>query len=161
VEPVLAWLEGSPLGYAIRNSGVWTYAILNLTHILGISSLFGALLTLDLRLIGVWRHVPIAAIARPVVPIATTAFLVAVSSGICMLATNGTEYIGNPFLPIKFTAIGAGLANVAIVNRIPGWRFRDTAPITPRDERWLAAAGATSLLCWLTAVGAGRMIGYW
>ena len=161
MEPVLAWLEGSPLGYAIRDSGVWTYAILNLTHILGISSLFGAVLTLDLRLIGLWRHVPIAAIARPVVPIATIAFGVAIASGICMLSTNGTEYIGNPFLPIKFTAIAAGLVNVAVVNRIPGWRLRNSTPITPRDERRLAIVGALSLLCWLTAVGAGRMIGYW
>ena len=41
---MLAWLEGSALGHAIRDSGVWTYAILNLTHILGVSTLFGSVL---------------------------------------------------------------------------------------------------------------------
>ena len=56
---MLAWLEGSALGYAIRNSGVWTYSLLNLTHILGIASLFGSVLALDLRLLGAWRSVPV------------------------------------------------------------------------------------------------------
>lgn len=161
MEPVLAWLEGSALGYAIRGSGVWTYSLLNLTHILGISSLFGAVLTLDLRLLGAWRSVPIGAIARPVVPIATAGFCVAASSGLCMLATNGTEYVGNPFLPLKFGFIGFSLLNVLIVNQLPAWKQRDSVPLTPRGERQLAIAGGVSLVCWLAAVTCGRMIGYW
>jgi hypothetical protein len=32
---------------------------------------------------------------------------------------------------------------------------------TPADRRTLAIGGAISLAAWLTAVGAGRMIGYW
>jgi hypothetical protein len=161
VEPVLVWLEGSALGHTIRASGVWTYALLNLTHILGLSSLFGAILVLDLRLIGLWPRVPLGAIARPVVPIATTGFCLAVPSGICMLATNGTEYVGNPFLPIKFAAIGAGLINAAVVGRLPAWRARDSGPPSATGERQLAVVGGISLVCWVTAVGAGRMIGYW
>jgi hypothetical protein len=161
VEPLLAWLEGSPLGHAIRSSGVWTYALLNLAHVLGISSLFGAVLALDLRLLGLWRRVPVGALARPVVPIAGAGFLLAVLSGACMLATNGTEYAGNPFLVLKFGAIGAGVLNVGIVSRLPAWRARDAEPPTPGGERQLAVAGAVSLVCWVIAVTAGRMIGYW
>lgn len=161
MELVLAWLENSGLGHAVRASGVWTYAVLNLVHILGISALFGAMLALDLRLVGLWRRVPLGAIARPVVPIATTGFFLAVASGICMLSTNGTEYVGNPFLPIKFTAIGGGLVNVAVVNRLPAWKGRDAGPLAAHGERQLAIAGGISLVCWLTAVSAGRMIGYW
>jgi hypothetical protein len=161
VEPVLAWLEGSALGHAIRSSGLWTYAILNLTHILGISSLFGAILVLDLRLLGIWPSVPVQALARPVIPIATVGFALAVASGICMLATNGTEYIGNPFFVIKFAAIGAGLINVAVINRLPAWRSRNAGTASMTGERQLALAGAVSLVCWVTAITAGRMIGYW
>ncbi len=88
---LLAWLEGSTLGHAMRNAGVWTYGIVNLIHILGIASLFGAVLVLDLRLIGFWRSVPLGSIARPTVPIATTGFIVAATSGICLISTNGSE----------------------------------------------------------------------
>jgi hypothetical protein len=161
VEPALAWLEGSALGHAVRASGVWTYAILNLMHIFGIASLFGAVLALDLRLLGIWRSVPVEALARPVIPIATAGFLLAVLSGICMLATNGTEYIGNPMLVVKFTAIAAGVLNVGIVSRLPAWRARNAQSLSLAGQRHLAIAGGFSLVCWVTAITAGRMIGYW
>lgn len=161
MEPVLAWLEGSALGHAVRSSGVWTYALLNLAHILGISSLFGAILALDLRMLGIWRRVPVAALARPVIPIATTGFLLAALSGICMLATNGTEYAGNPFLMVKFLAISVGVINVGALNLLPAWRARHAGALSISGERQLAVSGAVSLVCWVTAVTAGRMIGYW
>src|SRR6266496_2953619 len=101
----MAWLQHSAIGHAMRESGVWTYAIVNLAHILGIATLFGAVLVLDLRLLGVWRNVALQAIAQPVVPVAAAGFIVAASSGICLLATKATEYVGNPFLYIKFPAI--------------------------------------------------------
>ena len=161
MEPVLAWLEGSALGHAVRASGVWTYALLNLAHILGIGSLFGAVLALDLRLVGLWRSVPVDVLARPVIPIATTGFCLAAASGICMLATNGSEYVGNPFLLVKFAAIGAGLINAGAVTRLPAWRSRHELPHSISRQRQLAIAGAISLVCWVTAITAGRMIGYW
>ena len=161
MEPALAWLEGSALGHAIRSSGVWTYAILNLTHILGISSLFGAILVLDLRLLGIWRSVPVQALARPVLPIAATGLALAVLSGICMLATNGTEYVRNPFLVVKFVAIGAGVINAIVVTRLPAWRSTNAGSLPIAGERQLAFVGAISLVCWVTAITAGRMIGYW
>lgn len=157
----LAWLEGSALGHAMRESGVWTYGLVNMTHILGVGALFGAVLVLDLRLLGAWRAVPLGALSRPTVPVATTGFVVAVVSGVCLIATNGTEYVGNPFLLIKFPAIGAGVLNVAALNFSPAWRARHEREPSSRERRRLVAAGAVSLICWLTAIGTGRMIGYW
>src|SRR5688572_3738046 len=120
----MAWLQGSALGHAMREPGVWTYGVVNLVHILGLSSLFGSIVVLDLRLLGFWRGVSLAAITRPILPVAASGFAVAVTSGICMLATNATEYIGNPFLLIKFPAIGLGTLNVVILNFLPGWKAR-------------------------------------
>jgi len=157
----LAWLEGSPLGHAMRNAGVWAYGIVNLTHILGVSSLFGAVLVLDLRLLGFWRSVPLASIARPTVPIATVGFIVAATSGLCLISTNGSEYVGNPFLLIKFPAIFIGLLNVAALSRLPAWRARDVRTPSTTEQRQLSVFGGISLLSWLTAIGAGRLIGYW
>jgi hypothetical protein len=161
VADLLVWLEGSALGHAMRNAGVWTYGIVNLTHILGVASLFGAVLVLDLRLLGFWRSVPLGSIARPTVPIATTGFIVAATSGICLITTNGSEYVGNPFLLIKFPAILLGLINVAVLSRLPAWKARDTKVVTPAEQRQLSVFGAISLLSWLTAIAAGRLIGYW
>jgi hypothetical protein len=161
VADLLVWLEGSTLGHAMRNAGVWSYGIVNLIHILGVASLFGAVLVLDLRLIGFWRSVPLGSIARPTVPIATTGFIVAATSGLCLITTNGSEYVGNPFLLIKFPAIIFGLINVGVLRRLPAWKARETRALTVTEQRQLSLFGAISLVSWLTAIGAGRLIGYW
>ena len=157
----LAWMESSALGVLMRESGVWTYGIVNLGHILGVSTLFGSLLILDLHLLGLWRRVPLAALSRATVPVAQVGFAIAVITGICLLSTIGTEYIGNPFFLIKFPAIGLGLVNVWVLSRLPAWRARDHRELSRGEHRQLAIAGGTSLGCWLTAISAGRMIGYW
>jgi hypothetical protein len=157
----LAWLEASALGHAVRSSGVWAYGVLNLTHILGVATLFGSMLALDLRLLGLWPGVPLAALAKPTVPLAAVGFALAALSGTCMISTNATEYVHNPFIFIKFPAIALGLLNVVVLNRLPAWKARNAAQPSMRARRQLAVAGGVSLVCWLTAVGAGRMIGYW
>ena len=157
----MAWLEASALGHFMRETGPWTYAIVNLSHILGVASLFGSMLILDLRLLGCWRGVTIAAISSATEPVARTGFAVAAVTGVGLLATKATEYIGNPFLLIKFPAIAVALLNVAIVHRSGAWRARSERELSDHEQRQLAIMGGTSLLSWLTAISAGRMIGYW
>src|SRR5882724_6340306 len=118
----MAWLQGSALGHAMRESGVWTYGVVNLAHILGVASLFGAIVVLDLRLVGLWRGVALSAISEPVVPVAVVGFVLAVMSGVCLLATKATEYVGNPFLYLKFPAIGVGILNVVALNSLSAWK---------------------------------------
>src|ERR1051325_8141966 len=101
----MAWLQGSLLGHAMRESGVWTYGVLNLVHILAVAPLFGSVLVIDLRLLGAWRNISLAAITTPTVPLAGMGFAVAATSGVCLLATKATEYVGNPFLYIDRNSV--------------------------------------------------------
>jgi hypothetical protein len=161
LEAFLAWLEASALGQAMRGSGVWAYGVFNLVHILGVATLFGSVLALDLRLLGLWKSLPLAAIATPTVPLAAIGFVIAAVSGACLISTNATEYVGNPFLLIKFPAIALGVLNVVLLHFLPAWRARQTSVPTERERAALTLAGGVSLASWLTAVAAGRMIGYW
>ena len=149
------------LGVAVRRSGVWTYGILNLFHILGVSTLFGSILILDLRLLGWLRRGTIAELALVTIPLARIGFIVAAMAGITMLSTNGPDYVGNPFLLIKFPAILAGLLNAAVISRLPAWRACGHRELSAHERRQLAVMGGISLVCWTTALSAGRMIGYW
>jgi len=157
----MAWLQDSLLGHAMRESGVWTYGVVNLIHILGIASLFGSVLVLDLRLLGAWKGIPLPAISIPTVPIAATGFCIAASSGLCLFATKATEYAGNPFLYIKFVAIGFGIVNIGALNTLSAWKAHRSRELSPDEQSQLAVVGGISLFCWVTAVMAGRMIGYW
>jgi hypothetical protein len=157
----MAWLQGSTLGHFMRESGPWTYAVVNLAHILGIASLFGAILIIDLRLLGVWRRVPLASIAAVAAPVAACGFVLAASTGIGLLATKATEYLGNPFIYIKFPAIAAGFLNAVVLRRSSAWGALHRGQLSPRQNRQLAWMGGISLASWLTAITAGRLIAYW
>jgi hypothetical protein len=155
------WLQGSALGHFMRESGAWTYAIVNLLHILGVASLFGSVLVLDLRLLGLGRRLPLAPIADATGPVAAAGFALAAITGVGLLVTKATEYVGNPFLALKFPAIALGLANVLLIRRTEAWRDRGRRELLPREDRRLAIMGGLSLACWLTAIAAGRLIAYW
>ena len=145
----------------MRESGVWTYGVVNLVHILGVAALFGSILILDLRLLGAWRSIPLRLITRPVVPVAATGFLMAALTGIGLLASKATEYEGNPFLYVKFPAIAIGLVNIALLKSTRLWKEHKSRDLSPPEQSRLAIFGGISLLSWLCAAAAGRMIGYW
>lgn len=159
---LMTWLESSALADFLRGLGIWTYGLLNLAHILGISTLFGAVLLLDLKLIGLWRSISTASLIRPTVPMAAIGFILAAVSGSMMILFNTTEYHGNPFLYVKLPVIVIGLANVALIQRLGAWRraVANAAP-EPGDQALLAIFGALSLLIWSTVLTCGRLIGYW
>lgn len=157
----LQWLETSALGQVTRALGVWSYSIINLAHILGIIMLFGSILLLDLRLLGAWRQIPLALWSGPTTFMARVGFVLAACSGLPMLAVKATEYAANPFLYVKFPAIGLALINVWLVHHSQAWRAHRVRDLMPREKRRLAIGASLSLLFWLTAITAGRMIGYW
>ena len=145
----------------MRESGPWTYPVVNLVHVLGVAALFGAVLILDLKLVGVWRRAPLTPIATAATPVAISGFAVAAASGLCLLAANALEYENNPVILVKFAAIGLGLLNAVAVRSSVAWRAHASRQLSRSEVRQLAIMGGLSLVSWLTAVTAGRMIGYW
>jgi len=159
---LLLWIEATSLGHAMRESGPWTYAIVNLAHILAVSALFGSVLVLDLRLLGLWaRRLHIADLSAAVMPVAMIAFVMAAATGAALLATKATAYVDNPFLLIKFPAIVVGVINAGALTFTPAWQELRLRALTPHEQRQLAVFGGISLTAWLTAITCGRMIGYW
>src|SRR6202022_4948607 len=96
----------SALGHVMRDNGVWFYGIINLTHILGVATLFGSVVILALRRLGFWPDAPLAAISRPTTRMAAAGFGIAAVTGAGLLATKATEYVGNPLLYNKIPATG-------------------------------------------------------
>jgi hypothetical protein len=156
-----AWLQASALGMFMRESGPWTYPVVNLIHVLGVAALFGAVLILDLRLLGVWRRAPLSAITTVAGPVAMGGFALAATTGVCLLAANALDYQENPFLLVKFAAIGLGLANAIALRFTAAWKAHAIRDLSHSEWRRLSLIGGVSLASWLTAISAGRMIGYW
>ena len=159
---ILLWIEATSLGHVMRESGPWTYAIVNLTHVLAVSALFGSVLVLDLRLLGLWsRRVRIADLSTVIMPVAMVGFVLAITTGAALLATKATAYVDNPFLLIKFPAIAVGVVNAGVLNFTRAWQEVRVRELTTQERRQLAVFGGVSLTAWATAITCGRMIGYW
>lgn len=154
------WLEASALGQAVRAAGPWTYAALNTAHVAGVATLFGAILVLDLRLVGFRGREGWRAVASACVPVAGAGLALALPTGLCLLSVNASDYGDNPLLLVKFAAILLGVLNLALLHARPEWRRREV----PRDEAApsprLALAGALSIASWSTALVCGRLIAY-
>ena len=153
------WLEASLLARLLK-TGPWLYPLVNLAHVLGIALLVGAIAVLDLRLVGLWPDVPVAALARATVPVAGAGFALALATGPGLFAVRATEYVDNPFLWAKLGAVAVALANLGALHRSAAWRGAGDDG-GGRHARRFAFAGAVSLAAWLAAVSAGRMIAYW
>jgi hypothetical protein len=160
-EVFLVWLERSALGEFMRTSSLWIYPAVNLLHIFGIAALFGGATVIDLRLLGLWPRASLTAITEAAVPVSAAGMLLAVPTGVVLLATKSTEYVGNPYLVIKLIAIAVGLTNVALLNLSPAWKARRERELESHERRRLAVFGGVSLAAWLAAVAAGRLIAYW
>ena len=151
-------LQNTGLATALRQS-FWVYPIVNAGHIVGLALLFGAIVPLDLRLIGFWRSVPIGAMARILLPVAITGLVLAVSTGALLFATRAVEYAGLTLFWIKLSLIAGAAANALLLHLSAAWTVYQDSELLGTMPR-LQLAGALSIGLWLAIILAGRMIGY-
>ena len=95
------WLEETTASAYIRES-VWTYPIIESTHVLGLCVFIGFLLFWDLRLVGVvLRGVAVSEVWRRLIPWITAGAALMVVSGILLFVSDPVRFYGNVFLRIK------------------------------------------------------------
>ena len=154
----LTALQELPPIAALRSSR-WTYAAVNASHITGIALLFGAIVPLDLRLVGLFRQIPIRSLARILVPVAATGLLLAVTAGSLLFSIRAVQYAGTPLFQVKLALIACGIANALLLHRAAEWQAarQDTTGIPPPRLR---AAAALSIVLWLATIFCGRMLAF-
>jgi len=159
IDALLATLEASAWARALRES-VWLYPLVNAGHIVGIALLVGAIVPLDLRLLGAWRAEPLGPLWRVLSRTAAAGVLVAVVFGFMLFGTRATEYAASGYFLAKLGCVGLGVLNalalhVAVSPAKSAFEKRCTAPI-----RGLQIGASISLVAWLTALVLGRLVGY-
>ena len=155
----LVALEATAVAGALRGS-VWAYPLVNAVHILGVALLVGAMLPLDLRLLGAWRSVPLAPLWRVLTRTASAGLGLAMVCGTLLFITRATEYASSGLFISKMVVVGVGTANaVALRTLVPD----AIAPMRSALEKppvRVQLAGGISLAAWLTALMLGRLVGY-
>jgi hypothetical protein len=151
-------IEASALGEVMRHS-LWAYPVVEIFHIVGLAMLFGSILVLDLRLLGISRNMSVRALARHVLPWTAASFLLILPSGLAMFVAHASDFIGNPVFVLKmgliFTAgINAAALHAGAFRGAAAWDVNAMPPAVAR------LAGSLSLVLWISVIACGRLLAY-
>ena len=151
------WLDGIGLVDWARGSAI-VYPIANVLHVLGVVMLVGAIGVVDLRIVGLWRNLPLEPLARALTPVAVAGLVVQVGSGLVLFAADGEALSGSGTFQAKLVLVTLALAN-ALTFRFR-WRRERPGPLSQPlpIER---ASAMLSLLLWVCVAMLGRLIAYY
>src|SRR5712692_5055045 len=91
--PFFQWCEASMVGRAIRLSP-WAFAVIESVHLLGLAAIGGAVLLVDLRLLGLGlRRRPVAQLARDAQPWLVGSLVVMLSTGVALFMSESISAI--------------------------------------------------------------------
>lgn len=150
MEELARALEASEVASLLRQSR-WSYPAVNALHVLGVALLVGAVVPMDLRLLGAWRpDIRLAAVLRLLRPMAAAGAGLAIATGLLLFVVQARDYLGQPLFFAKMALVAAGLAHAL------AWG----AALDGGSRRGQRLAGAFSLTIWIAALFCGRMLGY-
>jgi hypothetical protein len=153
--PLFQWLYGTPVGETIRNSN-WMFALIEASHLLGLGLTGGAVLLVDLRLLGVGlvKQPPaqLWAGTRPWLIGSVTLMFV---SGIPLFLSEAIKCLYSFPFWVKMTSLLLVLVFTFTVVR----RATQGGPVSDRllPDRITALI---SLALWFTVAWGGRWIGF-
>jgi hypothetical protein len=152
-------IEQSSIAVWIRESGVlYGYPLILFLHTLGLSTLVGLSSAIDLRLLGVASHIPLASLDR-LFRLMWAGLALTATTGILLFMADATKHSTNPAFAVKLIFVVLAVTALALIwTRV----FRPPAVATagaggPRRGKMLAAV---SLACWFGALSAGRLMAY-
>lgn len=154
--PFFLWCNETWIGQTVRESK-WTFAIVEVVHLWGLTILIGSLLVLYLRLAGLtMRGQPIGHVARQFAPWTILGLSVMVMSGAALFLSEAVKCLeSEPFrikMALFFPAVFFHFALYRKMIRVQEEHFN---PILGK------LAGAFAGILWLGVGIAGRWIGFY
>jgi hypothetical protein len=152
-------LEATALAQALRGSA-WAYPLVNAGHIFGVALLVGGIVPLDLRLLGLWRAMPLAPLWQVLTRTAAVGLLLAVVCGALLFSTRAAAYVHSSLFVSKMLLVAVGMVNAAALH-LTGFRSLQDLPAADLHiPMRIRIAAGISLTAWLTALVLGRLVGY-
>ena len=157
--PFFQWCETVWLGRVVVES-LWLFPVIEAVHLLALSVLGGAVLIVDLRMLG-WtsNKFAVTAVAKDTLPWTWGAFVLAAITGTLLFVSKASSYVGNPYFLWKMGMLALAGLNMMYFHFMT-WR---TVEHWDRDATMPFAvklAAALSIIFWLAVVFFGRAIGF-
>ena len=156
--PVFEWLESTALAIWVGES-LWGYPIMLGMHAIGLAIVVGIFVMLDLRVLRVVRGVSFTAF-QSLFRLAWIGLLFNALSGSALFSSQATTFVESaPFL-IKISAVITGVIFGILIQRRLRLRAADWDAADTNIESSATVLAALSLVCWIGAIFAGRLIAY-
>jgi len=152
-------LEASGLATRIRDS-LWLFPLIESTHVIGLALVFGTIVIIDLRLLGIAStQRSFKRMASDILKWTWAAFALTALTGTLMFSTNAVVYYHNFFFRTKMLLLVLSGINMLIYELTAGRTIHswDKAPSAPPAGKTAAAA---SLVMWISIIVMGRLIGF-
>jgi hypothetical protein len=153
--PFFEWCESTVIGAAIRDS-LWLFPVIESIHLLALGLIGGAVLIVDLRLLGLGlRRQPVAQVARDAQPWLAGGLVVMVTSGFLLFLSEAIKCYYNAAFRIKMMFLLPALIFTWTIRRkVAAANESDSRPLVSR------VVACISLALWSVVGAAGRWIGF-
>ncbi|MCC6198110.1 MAG: hypothetical protein IT518_26965 [Burkholderiales bacterium] len=151
-------LEASGVARWMREA-LWAYPAVEAVHIVALGTLFGSILIVDLRLLGLSRDVSAVRLARHALPWTVGAFVLAMITGLLMFTAHAEDFLTNGVFVLKMglilaAGLNAGLLHTGALRTVAQW---DTAALPPASVR---VSAGLSIAIWIAVIACGRLLAY-
>lgn len=155
--PIFNWLEQTRLSLWVREDpSLLAFPGMLILHTVGMAFLVGTNVALNARILGFGRGVPLTSML-PFYRVMWIGFWVNAASGVALLMAYPTKALTNPLFYLKLALIAVGLVQAR-------WIMRHIPQESGTGDAWMPKGmkmrAALSLVCWLTAISAGRLLAY-
>lgn len=151
------WMESTPINEVVMYYR-WSWPTLETLHFLGLCLLIGAVLIMDLRLIGFQRMIPLRAV-HSLMPVALAGFAINLITGLGFLFGDPRLYVINYAFWVKMVLVVlAGLNFLLFLFKVEPTLAR----LGPHDATPMSAkaVGTASLVFWFGVLLYGRLLPY-
>ncbi len=153
--PFFQWCENFWLGQFIVNSN-WLFPVIESVHLLALSVLGGAILVVDMRLLGLGlKNRAVTEIAREARPWLIGALVMMIATGVPLFLSEPIKLYYSQAFWNKMTALALGLVFTFTIRA----RVTETESVRNTARRQVMV-GALSLALWFTVAASGRWIGF-
>jgi uncharacterized protein DUF6644 len=153
--PYFQWVSETRVSQAIGQSS-WAFAVIESVHLLALAAIGGAVLMLDLRLLGLGlRDQPIERVARDAFPWFVGSLIVMLVTGVGLFVSEATKcYYSPPFWVKMGSLLLATTFAFTVRRKVALAGEGQVRPI------WLKVVAVVSLVLWLAVGASGRWIGF-
>jgi len=153
--PFFRWVETTTMGQAIAMSP-WAFAVIESMHLLALGVIGGAVLMLDLRLLGLGlRDQPVERVARDAHPWLVSSLIVMLVTGVLLFSSEPIKcYYSIPFWVKMWSLLFAMIFAFTVRRQVALAGEGRVKPV------WLKVVAIVSLTLWFGVGAGGRWIGF-